>query len=118
MYHELNADSSGTVSKKWCHQMNNETLFDCSQNGANPEYMRLAPNAQQVWRYTRPDGPGQYYIDVINAFIKLTSIPAEGDSGSYVNYFPRWICVNGQPKCAGDLFFQGCAGLLPLSCSA
>ena len=114
MYHVLDGNSVGAVSKKWCNQRNNDTLFDCSQQDSS--YMPLANNADKVWNYVR--NQSQYYIDVINAFIKMTSVPGDGDSGSYVNFSPAWICEGATLKCAGDIFYQNCAGLTPISCSS
>ena len=111
-YHEFTADSVGAVTGKFCNQRNNATLFDC--HATDPTYLPLSPNAGQVRNYVLSQNT--YYTDVINAFLKMTSVPGDNDSGVYTDMSPEWKCVNGALVCQGDVFMQGCPGFTQPAC--
>lgn len=112
MYHVLEADSTGHVNKKWCPQQNNNTLYDCSR--IDPSFMPLRNTSSQVYKYAKDQK--SFYIDLIQSFFKMTSVPSERDSGQYFYFTPEWMCVGNKAVCAGDIFFQNCHGLPQINC--
>lgn len=107
IYHSFTATADGTAPGRSCPQLDNLTLFDCSK--VDPSYMPLSPNAQQAHNYVQ--NSTLFYVDVINALLKVTSVPSEYDTPeSFVSFYPEYVCENGVPKCRGDVFLQNCAG--------
>ena len=114
IYHNFTANSTGHVSGKYCNQHNNKSLHDCS--ATDPKFMPLSRNAQQSWNYAQ--NQTLFFWDMINAFVKLTSIPTENDLTDFKNITAAWVCVCevdpyfGIPyhflECQGDVFMQGC----------
>ncbi len=107
MYHDFKSSANGTAPGKYCPQLNNNTLYDCSK--VDRSYMPLSRNAQTVFNYA--NSPITYYRDLINAMMRLTSVPSESDnSNTWIDFRPKFVCVNGQLKCLGDVLFQNCQG--------
>ena len=125
LYQNFTTNSTGHVNStanKYCNQFNNASLYDCSQ--ADPTYMPLSRFAQKSWDYSRDQK--MFYEDMIHAFIDMTSVPSENDSGSYSEITSAWECVSEQDpvtgttthflQCQADVFLLGCAGFSQPSC--
>ena len=116
VYHSFTADANGNVTGKFCNQWQNATLYDCSNT--DPSYLPLSSNAQLSHNYAT--NQTLFYWDVIHAFVDMTSVPSENDSGSYSTVTSGWECVSEVDsvtgvtshflQCQGDVFLQGCAG--------
>lgn len=109
VYHNFVSAQDGSVSKKWCPQMKNTSLYDCSS--VDSSYMPLSSNAQQAWTYHQ--NQTKFYEDVIDAFIRMTSVRSEEDTNSYLDFTPELVCVNGELVCRGDVFLQNCPDFVP-----
>ena len=116
VYHNFTANSTGHVTGKFCNQFNNASLHDCS--ASDPTFLPLSSNAQRSWNYAH--NQTLFYWDMIHAFVDMTSVPSEFDSGSYTDITSAWVCVSETDpvtgvtthflQCQADVFMQGCAG--------
>lgn len=71
-YHNFTGNAEGATSGKYCPQLSNITLYDCSK--VDPSYMPLSNNAQQVFNYVK--NSTLFYSDLINAMLKMISVPS------------------------------------------
>ena len=112
MFHNLTGDSKGRFKGKFCPQLRNDTLFDCSRKDAS--YLPLSRNAHQVWEYSRK--PEKFYSDIIQAFLKMMRVPEKKSDENYYRAFtPQWGYLHGVRTCLGDIFEQGCESSEPES---